>query len=161
MVEKRNVRASEARSEPRGQQARAKTSWKPASLLDAPPPRPGMVQRWVATSILGKETPDNVYKRQREGWTPRGADTVGDFPIPTLNHGQWDGCIGIEGMILCEMPEDTHREMKDYYEGKSDELNQAVNDDLLKAERAVGIPIHQDRKSSVSRGGDRVPVMDD
>ena len=57
MVEKRNVRASEARSEPRGQQARAKTSWKPASLLDAPPARPGMVQRWVATSILGKETP--------------------------------------------------------------------------------------------------------
>ena len=160
MVEKRNVRASEARSEPRGQQARAKTSWKPASLLDAPPPRPGMVQRWVATSILGKETPDNVYKRQREGWTPRGADTVGDFPIPTLNHGQWDGCIGIEGMVLCEMPEDTHHEMKEYYSGRAEELNHSIATDLRNTERAGGIAIQQDRSSSVSRGSG-VAVMDD
>ena len=161
MAEKRNVRARETRSNnSREQTARAQTSWKPASLLDAPTPQPGMVQRWVATSILGKETPDNVYKRQREGWIPRAADTVGDFPIPTINHGQWSGCIGIEGMILCEMPEETHRQMKDYYAGKSQELNDAVNTDLRNAERAGGIPIQQDRRSSVSRGSD-VSVMED
>jgi len=160
MAEKRNVRASEARSETREQQARAKTTWKPASLLDAPTPRPGMVQRWVATSILGKETPDNVYKRQREGWSPRGSETVGDFPIPTINHGQWTGCIGIEGMLLCEMPEETHRQMKDYYAGKSQELNESANTDLRNAERVGGIPIQQDRQSSVSRGSD-IAVMDD
>ena len=67
MAEKRNIRASEARPNTRGKESRVKTPWKPASVLDAPPARPGMVQRWVATSILGKETPDNVYKRQREG----------------------------------------------------------------------------------------------
>ena len=119
-----------------------------------------MVQRWVATSILGKDTPDNVYKRQREGWNPRGADTVGDFPIPTINHGQWQGLIGVEGMILCEMPEETYQAMKDYYAGKSDELNQSVNSELRNTERTGGIPIQQDRKSSVSRGSD-VPVMED
>ena len=160
MVEKRNIRAKETRSNPREQDTHAKTSWKPASLLDAPPARPGMVQRWVATSILGKETPDNVYKRQREGWEPRSADSVGDFPIPTINHGQWAGCIGVEGMILCEMPEDTHRSMKDYYEGKTEELNESVNNELRNTERAGGLPIQQDRKSSVSRGGD-LSVMED
>jgi hypothetical protein len=160
MVEKRNVRANEIRSETREKDSRAKTSWKPASLLDAPPPRPGMVQRWVTTSILGKETPDNVYKRQREGWSPRPADTVVDFPIPTINHGQWSGCIGIEGMILCEMPIETHREMKDYYSGKSEELNETINAELQNTERTGGIPIQQDRSSSVSRGSG-VTVMDD
>ena len=160
MVEKRNVRSKETRSNPREEDARVETSWKPASLLDAPDPRPGMVQRWVATSILGKETPDNVYKRQREGWSPRSADTVGDFPIPTINHGQWTGCIGVEGMILCEMPEETHTAMKGYYQGKSAELNESVNNELRNTERAGGIPIQQDRKTSVSRGSD-LAVMDD
>ena len=152
MAEKRNVRAKEARSETREKEARVKTSWQPASLLDAPPPRPGMVQRWVGTSILGKETPDNVYKRQREGWIPRPADTVGDFPIPTINHGQWQGLIGVEGMVLCEMPEDTHAEMKAYYAGKSQELDQSVSSELRATERAGGLAIHEDRKSTVSRG---------
>ena len=161
MPEKRNVRANETRSNPREQETRAKTSWQPASVLDAPPPRPGMVQRWVATSILGKETPDNVYKRQREGWNPRDAGTVGDFAIPTINHGQWSGCIGVESMILCEMPEDMHRQMKDYYAGKSQELNDSVDTDLRNAERAGGIPINAERNSSVSRGRREVPVMED
>ena len=160
MAEKRNVRAKEARSETREKEARVKTSWQPASLLDAPPPRPGMVQRWVGTSILGKETPDNVYKRQREGWIPRPADTVGDFPIPTINHGQWQGLIGVEGMVLCEMPEDTHADMKNYYAGKSQELDQSVSSELRATERTGGIPIHEDRKSTVSRGSD-LAIMDD
>ena len=63
-------------------------------------------------------------------------------------------------MILCEMPEDTHRSMKDYYEGKTDELNESVNNELRNTERAGGLPIQQDRKSSVSRGGD-LSVMED
>ena len=160
MVEKRNVRAQETQSNSREQNARDNTSWKPPSLLDAPPARPGMVQRWIATSILGKETPDNVYKRKRAGWEPRPSDTVGTFAVPTLNHGQWDGCIGIEGMILCEMPEETHREMKDYYAGRSEELNETITTDLRNTERAGGIPIQQDRSSSVSRGSG-VTVMED
>ena len=152
MAEKRNVRAKEARSETREKEARVKTSWQPASLLDAPPPRPGMVQRWVGTSILGKETPDNVYKRQREGWIPRPADTVGDFPIPTINHGQWQGLIGVEGMVLCEMPEEKHRSMKAYYNGKNDSQNESISNDLDALGRTGGMAIQQNRQSSTSRG---------
>ena len=65
MVEKRNIRASESRPNTRGKEARAKTPWKPASLLDAPPARPGMVQRWVATSILGEPVPHHTVRRHR------------------------------------------------------------------------------------------------
>ena len=160
MTEKRNVRANETRSSMRDEQSRPDTAWKPPSLLDAPEPRPGHTQRWIATSIQGKETPDNVYKRMREGWSPRKADTVKDSLFPTINHGQWAGSIGIEGMLLCEMPIEKHRQMKNYYNNKSVEANQSIAGDLDALGRNNGQPIYQERKSSSSRGRD-LSVMDD
>jgi len=160
MTEKRNVRANETRSSMRDEQSRPDTAWKPPSLLDAPEPRPGHTQRWIATSIQGKETPDNVYKRMREGWSPRKADTVKDSLFPTINHGQWAGSIGIEGMLLCEMPIEKHRQMKNYYNNKSVEANQSVAGDLDALGRKTGQPIYQERKSTSSRGRD-ISVMDD
>ena len=61
MTEKRNVRAEELRGSVRDEESRPQTNWSPPSLLDAPPPRPGFVQRWVSTSIQGRDTPDNVF----------------------------------------------------------------------------------------------------
>jgi len=121
-------------------------------LLDAPEPRPGYTQRWIATSIQGKDTPDNVYKRMREGWEPRSADTVKNKLFPTINHGQWEGSIGIEGMLLCEMPEEKHMQMKAYYSGKSQEQNESVVGELDAIGRRNGLQIQQDRHSEVSRG---------
>jgi hypothetical protein len=152
MSEKRNVRASQTRNSIRDEEARRETAWKPPALLDAPDARPGYVQRWVATSIQGKDTPDNVYKRMREGWEPRSADTVKSTLFPTINHGQWEGCIGIEGMLLCEMPEERHQAMKDYYSGKNAEQNESVVGELEALGRRSGQPIYQERKSETSRG---------
>jgi hypothetical protein len=160
MAEARNVRANQSRKSTRAEEARPDTAWKPPSLLDAPEPRPGMVQRWIATSIQGRETPDNVYKRMRAGWNPRPADSVDDKRYPTINHGQWAGSIGVEGMLLCEMPEDTFDKMKEYYRGKSDETNESIPGELDALGRTGGIPIHQDRTSTTSQGRN-VPVMDD
>jgi len=152
MSEKRNVRASQARNSVRDEESRPMTAWKPPSLLDAPEARPGYVQRWVATSIQGKESPDNVYKRMREGWEPRPADTVKSKLYPTINHGQWAGSIGIEGMLLCEMPEEIARQKQDYYSGKNEEQNESIAGDLDALGRRSGQPIYQERKSETSRG---------
>ena len=160
MVEKRNVRANETRNSMRDVQSRPDTAWKPPSLLDAPKPRPGYVQRWIATSIQGKETPDNVYKRMPEGREPRKADTAKDQLFPTINHGQWAGSIGIEGMLLCEMPKEKHRAMKNYYQNKSSEANESIAGDLDALGRKTGQTIYQDRSSNSSRGRD-LSVMDD
>ena len=160
MTEKRNVRANETRNSTRNEQCRPDTAWKPPSLLDAPEPRPGYTQRWIATSIQGKETPDNVYKRMREGWEPRKADSVKDPLFPTINHGQWAGSIGIEGMLLCEMPKEKHQAMKEYYHNRSVEANESVAGDLEALGRNNGQPIYQERKSSSSRGRD-LSVMED
>ncbi len=160
MSEQRNVRAKESREELRAEEARPQVAWKPPSLLDAPEARSGMVQRWIATSIQGRDTPDNVYKRMRAGWNPRPADSVKDKRFPTINHGQWAGSIGVEGMILCEMPEDKFSSMKDYYRGRSDEQNESIPGELDALGRSGGIPIHQERRSTTSRGRD-VSAMDD
>ena len=160
MSKNRNVRATESRSEVRVEEARAEATWKPPSLLDAPESRPGMVQRWIAISIQGRETPDNVYKRMRAGWNPRPADSVKDKRYPTINHGQWAGSIGVEGMILCEMPEDSFASMKDYYRGRSEEQNESIPGELDAIGRSGGLPIQQERSSTTSRGRD-VSVMDD
>ena len=152
MTEQRNVRADEARNSVRDGDSRPATAWKPPALLDAPEARPGYIQRWVATSIQGKDTPDNVYKRMREGWEPRKAETVKSKLFPTINHGQWQGCTGIEGMLLCEMPEERHSAMKEYYSTKNGEQNESVAGDLDALGRRNGLPIHQDRKSETSRG---------
>jgi len=160
MSENRNVRASETRNSIREEQVRPEATWKPPSLLDSPEPRPGMTQRWIATSIQGKDTPDNVYKRMREGWNPRPAETVKDKLFPTINHGQWAGSIGIEGMLLCEMPLETHKQMKAYYSNRNSEQNESVSGDLDALGRKTGQSIYQNRKSSSSRGRDYSAMED-
>ena len=161
MVENRNVRANENKVSMREGESRPDTAWKPPSLLDAPEPRPGYVQRWIATSIQGKDTPDNVYKRMREGWEPRKASTVKDQKFPTINHGQWAGCIGIEGMLLCEMPKEKHDSMKAYYRGKSNDQNEALTGELDSLGRKTGTQFFQERKSSSSRGRENLSAMED
>ena len=159
-MSERNVRASESRENIRDEESRPQTSWTPPALLDAPEPRAGFVQRWVATSIQGKDTPDNVYKRMREGWEARPASTVKNQLFPTINHGQWEGCIGIEGMLLCEMPKEKHKQMKSYYNNKSSEQNESLSGDLNALENRTGQKIYQERKSSVS-GGRQMSAMND
>ena len=160
MSENRNVRANETRTPVREEQVRPEATWKPPSLLDSPEPRPGMTQRWITTSIQGRDTPDNVYKRMREGWNPRPAETVKDKLFPTINHGQWAGSIGIEGMLLCEMPVEKRQSQKDYYQNRNNEQNESVVGELDAIGRNNGQPIFQERKSSASRGRP-MSAMDD
>ena len=157
----RNVRDENLRMSIRDEESRPQTTWTPPALLDAPDARPGFIQRWVATTIQGKDTPDNVYKRMREGWEPRKASTVKDQKFPTINHGQWAGCIGIEGMLLCEMPQEKHQAMKDYYRGKSRDQNEALTGELDSLGRKTGTQFFQERKSSSSRGRENLSAMED
>jgi len=137
----------------------AQEAWTQPSLLDAPPPRPGMVQRWVNTSILGKDVPHHVTKRQREGWASRPSDTVPEgFPVPTIEHGPHAGCVGVEGMILMEMSEERVASRSRYFAGKTSDQQLFVDAQLGKEERQGGIPIVQDKRLTSSRGQ---RVMDD
>ena len=81
--------------------------------------------------------------------------------FPTINHGQWAGCIGTEGMLLCEMPKEKYKSMKAYYNEKSTQQNESLAYDLDALGRKAGQPIYQERKSSVMGGRKEVSAMDD
>jgi len=131
--------------------------WKPPAVLDAPPPRDGYRQRWVATSILGEPVPHHTVRRFREGWTPRPKDTVSDdFPVPTIAHGEFEGFIGVEGMLLCELPEDRAQARKEYFSKKTGDLNAFVDNALNKVEQTGGVAINRESDSTYSRGPGRV-----
>jgi len=141
----------------REDETRASDDWTPPALLDAPPVREGMRQRWVSTSILGEETPHHTMKRFREGWTPRPADTVPkDFPIPTIAHGQYEGLIGIEGMILCEMPEERVEARRRYFKKKTGELTRFADQGLEKTANQGGVSIDKEHTTKVSYGKKRI-----
>ena len=127
--------------------------WKPPAMLDAPPAREGFRQRWVATSILGEPVPHHTARRFREGWTPRPSDTIPkDFPVPTIAHGEHKGFIGVEGMILCELPEEKAqaraKHFQDLTRSQTDFVDQALKDGVKRG----SAQITKERKSSFDRG---------
>lgn len=129
------------------------SQWRPSNLLEAPEPRPGFKQRWIATMVLGQEQPTNVAKRMREGWQPRDIKTVKNAQnFPTIEHGKFAGYIGVEGMVLCEMPEEMVNQRNEYYAQMTENLMRSVEQDIHKVEQP-GNPISKTFKSSVTRGG--------
>lgn len=137
-------------------------SWTAPQNLDAPPPRSGMVQRWIRVSMHGKDDPTNAYKADRDGWKPRKADTIPEgWRVPTIQHGEFAGVIGVHGMILCEAPERLMNQRKRYYEAQTERNTQAVARDLAKESNPM-MPLHQQRESTVQTGRMRTPnVMAD
>ena len=133
--------------------------WAPPSALQAPPPRPGYVQRWIRVEQAGTPDTKNVSSKYREGWRPRDPATVpeGYFP-PTLGHGDFGGYVGVEGMVLCEMPKKVHKQRQDYYRGRIRGQEQAINSDLFKE---TGGQVQSGSKSRVTRGRSPQPAAAD
>ena len=68
--------------------------------------------------------------------------------------------IGVEGMMLCEMPVEKFNSMKSYFRNSQSEQDQSITGQLEALGRNSGLPIQQNRESTSSRGRD-VSVMDD
>ena len=140
-------------NETRVEKSKLASKWRPSNLLEAPEPRPGYAQRWVATMVLGQETPTNVAKRLREGWAPRDVKTIKDGQhFPTIEHGKFAGHIGIEGIVLCEMPQEMLDQRNDYYAQMTENLMRSVENDMNKVE-SPGQPIQRTFKTTVSSEG--------
>lgn len=149
MTDKRAPRAADTREST----ARRKP-WTPPSHLAAPPAPEGFVHRWIRVSMRGEEDKMNVYAKLREGWEPVRGEEYPDFAAPTVEDGKYAGVIGQGGLILCRMPAETAAERSAYYGNRTREQMTAVDQDLMK-EQHPSMPIHRERQSRVSFGGDR------
>jgi len=133
--------------------------WQPPALLDAPPPRPGYVQRWVRVRRGGQDDLDNFMARRREGWQPRDPSSVPGYIVaPTAAHGHFGRCIMVEGMVLCEMPAKRNAQRKAYYETRLAQQTTAVEKQLLKVQ-TPGHPIDRVAQTRVSVGHGKRPVL--
>lgn len=120
--------------------------------LEAPAPRPGMKQRWVHVGSEGRWDAKNWSRKQREGWQPRQANTVPkSFQVPRHDTGRFAGCIGVEGMILCEISQARAKKRRDYYAEKNRVVTNAVNDDLRRVNRTAGGGFGPIRKAEASK----------
>lgn len=95
-------------------------SWQPANTLDAPPPLPGMEQRWIRFQLGDKNDPRNWSRKMRERWAPRKLDTVPSQHMPpTLTHTQLGEVVGVGDLILCHRPREIGLSRKKFFKQKT------------------------------------------
>lgn len=130
--------------------------WRRASALDAPPARPGYVNRFVRVRLGDARDMARWNAAQREGWRPVKASSVSSHSLPTTQLSNGLEVIGVEDLVLCEMPEKVFQQRQEFYRDKLDAQNQAIERQLREVSAASNVgssgfgPIEQTRRSSVS-----------
>ena len=148
---KRSTRDTETREK----SARRK-AWAPPSRLDAPPPPPGYSQRWIRAESGGTDDRSNVAAKLREGYELVRADEHPDFDSGVQDDGKHAGVIGVGGMLLARIPEETAAERREYYDKRTHDQIRAADNDLLKTNTGSSMRINNpERQSKVSLGGPR------
>ena len=131
-------------------------SWTLPSSLDAPLPPKGFVHRWIRTEVAGFEDTGNVSKKLREGYefvrADEYKDAINEFNYPVIAKGNYQGCIGIGGLVLARIPEEILKARSEYFSRLTSEQIHAVDNDLMKEQRP-GMPINIERQSRVTFGG--------
>ena len=145
----RNSRSAESRDT----QTRRKP-WQPPSSLDAPKAPPGFKYRWIRESILNQEDRSNMSKRIREGFEPVRASDHPDFEAPTIDDGRHAGVIGVGGLILAKIPEETVAEREAHYKNVNDATMEAVDSQLMRESNPL-MPIDTPQRSSRTTFGSR------
>tara|TARA_R100000656_G_scaffold52774_1_gene41859 strand:+ start:538 stop:1035 length:498 start_codon:yes stop_codon:yes gene_type:complete len=140
-----------SRSDDTREATTARQPWKPPQLLNAPDAPPGMRYRWIRTHIRGVEDRTNVHMRLREGYVPVKPEEVQGSELPTITEGQHAGTVGVGGLILAKIPEETVEERNAYYHKMTDQQMNAVDNDLMRDEHPA-MPISRERKSQVTFG---------
>ena len=132
--------------------------WTPPSSLDAPPAPKGFVHRWIRTEFMGQEDTGNVSKKLREGWEFVRAEAIknklGDHEYPVIRKGQYQGLIGVGGLVLARIPEEIVEQRKQYFKNITADQIKAVDNDILREQRPE-MPINVNRQSRVTFGGGR------
>ena len=132
--------------------------WTPPSSLDAPPAPKGFKHRWIRTESVGFMDTGNVSKKLREGWEFVRAEEIknqlGDHDYPVVREGQYQGLIGVGGLVLARIPEEIVESRKEYFRNKTSDQMKAVDQDILREQRPE-MPVNINRQSRVTFGGGR------
>lgn len=137
--------------------------WVEEGVLQAPPPRPGFVQRWMRTKLAGEEDARNLSRKFNRGWRPRAADTLpaGQF-AQTIRIPTFGDVIGNSGNVLVERPKDLHERYEAMTQSRADRQMESVTAMLKQTEKeGEGMRIRREHASEVRLGERAAPVADD
>ena len=140
-------RASQTRTK-----AEAKRTWTPPSSLDAPDAPPGTRHRQIRAETMGFDDTKNMAGKLRSGWELVRADEYPESDYPTLKEGKHAGVIGVGGLLLARIPEEIAKQIEAYYDSKTKEKDEAINNDLMK-EKQAGMRFSSESNSRVTFGG--------
>ncbi len=140
--------------------------WKRHSDLDAPPARDGFVNRFIRIRLGTVRDTARLRNAMREGWRPVKKSSVTDRSLPSVHLEKVGDVIGVEDLILCEMPKVAYDKRKAYFRAKLARMNAAIERQLRNVSQTdvPGFgPIQQARSTSVTRAPMRqnVGVADD
>ena len=152
MENKKSTKTS--RSENSREKQKRTQPWRPPSSLDAPEASPGFKHRWIRAETLGVDDKKNMAGRLREGFELVRADEYPEFSAPTIDNGKHAGVIGVGGLLLARIPEETVKEREEFFKGQTQAQEDSVDNNLFK-EQHRSMPISVDRQSRVTFGGGR------
>ena len=127
--------------------------WRRHSDLDAPPAREGFVNRFIRIRLGTVRDTARLRNAMREGWRPVKRENVSDRSLPSIHLEQFGDVIGVEDLILCEMPQHRHAERMEFYRKKRARQDEAIQRQLAAQSQAGATgfgSIQQQRSSSVS-----------
>ena len=149
-MEKDKIRTSPA-SQTRSKEE-SKKIWTPPNSLDAPPAPTGYRHQWIRAESMGYQDTKNVAASLREGYELVRADEYPDQDFPQMTEGRYAGIIGVGGLLLARIPEEIALQIEAYYNKKTQEKDEAINNDLMK-EKQAGMKFRNESASSVTFGG--------
>jgi hypothetical protein len=134
---------------------KARRPWQPPSKLDAPPAPDGYKHRWIRCETRGFDDAQNVSARLREGYELVRKDEYPDFESPVMGSGKYEGVFGVGGLLLARIPDETVAERTAYFAQRNADLQEAVDQDLLRenahSTMVIGKPERQSRVTFGSR----------
>jgi len=127
--------------------------WTPPTMLDAPPAPEGYKHRWIRAEVRGFDDRKNISARLREGYELVRQDEYPDFEAPIVDSGKYEGVFGVGGLLLARIPLETIAERSAYFNSRSQDQMQAVDNDMLRENSHSSMTISKpERQSRVTFG---------
>ncbi len=133
----------------RERETRARATYVPPQQLADPIPQDGYKFRWVRTSIMGQSDARNVSMRRREGYEPVKAEDHPELALSLDANSQASGNVEIGGLMLCKVPAERAEARQTFYEGKSRQQVESVDNNFLR-ENDPRMPLFSEKRSEVS-----------
>jgi hypothetical protein len=128
------------------------TQWREPRRLDAPPPRPGYVQRFVRFRSGSEEDAENFEEKLEEGWRPRKRSSVRKVHELTANtHKQHGEYYVKRGLILMELPEKLKIQRDRFYAAQREQMLKGVDRTMFKLNHRVMPLLRPERSTSVTQ----------